>query len=458
MWGLGVCWEIVEGDDAAVDGFPQRQVAARLFNTNVALPDLDGAAVDPTLVTVVIPARDRGDQLERTLGALGPTIGRVVVDDASHDPSEVASVAARHGAEVIPLTTNLGPAGARNAGLAAVRSPYVAFVDSDITVTTGTLLRLARHFEDPSVALVGPLITGVTRSPRPRWFQRYDERSSSLTMGTIPGVVRPGAAVAWLPSACLVARTCDLAGGFDPTMRVGEDVDLVWRLIAAGRTVRYDPTQVAHHDTRTTFRGWLTRKFVYGTSAAALAIRHGSNGAPAVLSPAMALAALAILARRKWSLPLAALCTATGARTLNHSLTRAVPRPRQRLILSTQLSLRGLGWAIRQECALLLRHWWPATLLLCLVSARARRLLVSALLVDTALAVAEHPCANPLETFAGRRLDDLAYGTGLWAGALRNRSTGSLKVRVLRADRDRATHSERSWWQVCPRHQRERPG
>ena len=50
---------------------------------------------------------------------------------ASLEPHAVAQVAARHGAEVVPLAVNVGPAGARNAGLAAVRTPYVAFVDSD---------------------------------------------------------------------------------------------------------------------------------------------------------------------------------------------------------------------------------------------------------------------------------------------------------------------------------------
>ena len=52
--------------------------------------------------------------------------------------------------------------------------------------------------------------------------------------------MRPGAAVGWLPSACLVARVDRLraAGGFAEDMRVGEDVDLVWRLVDAGLSQR----------------------------------------------------------------------------------------------------------------------------------------------------------------------------------------------------------------------------
>ncbi len=416
------------GDLLVVDDDASALLAARLLDANVALPVL-GAPVPADRLTVVIPVRDRCPQLDRALAALGTGLRRLVVDDASADPVAVASVADRHGAEVVALHRNLGPAGARNAGLAAVRTPYVAFVDSDITVTADTLLRLARHFEDARVALVGPLVAGRVRSSTPRWFEAYDERASSLALGDVPGVVRPGAAVGWLPSACVVARVTDLrAGGiegFDPALRVGEDVDLVWRLVAAGRTVRYDPAEVADHDVRTTVRGWLGRKFVYGTGGAVLAARHGSNGAPAVLSPTMAVAAAALLARRWWSPVVAAVCVARGARSLTATLPPSSGRPR----LAVDLATRGLGWALRQESALLLRHWWPGAAVACLVSGPARRLVTSALLVDLAVGTAQHPRSDPVGTFAGRRLDDLAYGAGLWTGCLRMRSVAALRVR-----------------------------
>lgn len=208
-------------------------------------------------------------------------------------------------------------------------------------------------------------------------------------------------------------------------MRVGEDVDLVWRLVDAGRTVRYDPSEVAHHDVRITVGGWLGRKFVYGTGGATLADRHGDKGAPAVLSPTMAVAGAALLARRWWSLPVALVCAGRGAQSLAKTLPQAPERPR----LAVGLSGRGLGWAVRQESALLLRHWGPATALACLVSRRARRLVGSALLVDTALGIHQHPHANPLATMVGRRLDDLAYGAGLWAGCARFGNITALRVR-----------------------------
>lgn len=83
------------------------------------------------------------------------------------------------------------------------------------------------------------------------------------------------------------------------------DVGLVWRLVAAGDRVRFDPDVEAAHDTRPTNGGWLGRKFVYGSGGAGLATRHGSKLSPAVLTPPYALAAAALMLRRRWSIPLA---------------------------------------------------------------------------------------------------------------------------------------------------------
>lgn len=407
--------ELLVQEEVTVADPDSRHLAERLIATNLGLPVLEGLTpVDPAALTVVIPVRDRPEQLDRALAALAP-LHCVVVDDASRSPAEVAVAAARHGATVVPLTTNVGPAAARNAGLATVTTPYVAFVDSDVTVAATDLLRLTRHFADPTVSVVGPRVGAVARSARPRWFERYDVAASSLALGRVPGVVRPGAAVAWLPSACLVGRTEHLAVGFDETLRVGEDVDLVWRLVSAGHRVRYDPEVEAAHDARATLTGWLGRKVVYGTGGAGLAARHGDRLAPAVLTPSYAVAGAALLLRRRWSVPLALALAAPGARRLGRTLPAAI---------ATRTAAQGLGWAVRQESSLMLRHWWPLTAVGMPLSQSVRRAVATALAVDLVVALHGHREDRlDLPTLlAGRRLDDLAYGAGLWWGVLRARS------------------------------------
>ena len=404
-------------------------IARRLLDGNLADPD-DPAPVDPAELTVVVPAHDRPEHLDRCLAALSG-LAVIVVDDASRDPGPVAEVVRRHRATLVTLADNRGPAGARNAGLARVTTGYVAFVDSDVAADPAMLARLAGHLADPRVALAGPLVRGHTDKARPSWFERHDVAASSLSLGTRACSVRPGAAVGWLPSACLVARTATLreVGGFADDLRVGEDVDLVWRLVEAGHSVRYQPDLEALHEVRGTIRGWLGRKLVYGTGGAELGRRHGDAIAPAILSPAMAAAGAAILAGRWWSAPAALASLVWGSRAVE----AALPDVPGRTGLALRLAARGLGWSLRQESALLLRHWWPLTLVACLLSRTARRMVLGALVVDTAVAYRETD-VRPA-TLLGRRLDDLAYGAGLWLGAARARSARCLTPRLVRRAR-----------------------
>lgn len=380
------------------------RLGQRLVATGIGVPDpSDAAPVVPADLTVVVPVHDRAVALER----LAP-LTVVVVDDASSVP--VAGALRRE--------VNGGPAAARNTGLATVTTPFVAFVDSDVEVGAEDLLSLSRHLADPVVVAVGPRVRG--RAPGRAWWQRHDETHSALDLGPHPAEVRPGGTVGYLPSACLVARTSALGDGFDEAMRVGEDVDLVWRLHAAGGRIRYDPSVVVRHATRPTLGSVVRQVFGYGTSAAPLSARHGAAVAPAVLSPVHGLAAAAVLTRHR-AAPLAVLAAvAWSTRQLSRTLD---------VRTSARMSGRASWWAVRQESSLLVRHWWPAALAVSLVSSTARRAVVTALAVDTAVALADHRESGPVALVAGRRLGDLAYGAGVWVGAWRARSARCLLPR-----------------------------
>lgn len=417
--------ELVRDGVVTVRDAASRTLADRLLDGNLAAPDLGGAAVPTGELTVVIPVRDRSEQLDRVLAGLGGDLARIVVDDASADSAAVAAVAARHGARLLALTENRGPAGARNAGLAAANSPYVAFVDSDVAADPQTLLGLAGHFADGGVAAVAPRVRGATGSQRARWFERYDQAATGLDLGDHRCLVRPGAALSWVPSACLLVRREALGQGFAADLRVAEDVDLVWRLVAAGHRVRYDADFEVRHDSRTTLSGWLGRKVYYGTGGALLAERHGNLVAPAVLTPLSGLAAAALLAQRRWSLPVALGCTlVTGL-----GVRRALPLTRHRSREAGRLAALGLAATAGQTSQLLLRHWWPASVLASTVSIRARRALLAALVVDTALDRGRPP-GGVLVHAAARQVDGLAYGAGLWIGAVRGRSLRALTPRL----------------------------
>lgn len=378
---------------------------------------------EATDVTVVVPVRDRPDGLARLLAALPAGIPVIVVDDGSTDPAACAEIAARHGAMVRRHARPRGPAAARNTGLAGVTTPFVAFCDSDVVPVRGWLAGLRRHFDDPALGLVGPRVLGLEPRPGDNWISRYEAARSALDLGATPAAVRPQGRVSYLSSACLVARVTAVRVGFDPSLRVAEDVDLVWRLVDAGWRVRYEPGCVVRHEHRSTLVTWLGRKAYYGTGASLLARRHGAAVAPLVLTPWMAAVGASALAQRRWSLPVAAVVVALTMVRIRRRLTRS----RRPLATAAALMARGVTATLRQTASSLLCHHWPLALGVAAWSHRGRRALLVAAVVDAALdRCVDRPALDPVRFFVARRLDDLAYGAGLWAGAVRTRSVRAL--------------------------------
>ena len=115
-------------------------------------------------VTVVVPVKDRARPLARLLASLPTELKVVVVDDGSSDGSP-ADTAQRAGAIVLRHEECRGPAAARNTGLSAVTTPFVAFLDSDVVPRSGWLQTLLVHFADPAVGLVAPRIVALVDLP-----------------------------------------------------------------------------------------------------------------------------------------------------------------------------------------------------------------------------------------------------------------------------------------------------
>jgi hypothetical protein len=228
-----------------------------------------------------------------------------------------------------------------------------------------------------------------------------------------------------VPSAALLARRGALGQGFDESRRVAEDVDLVWRLTAAGWRVRYEPAAEVAHDHPTTTADWLRRRAYYGTGAALLAARHGNAVAPVVISPWSAAAwALAVGGRGRVR---GAAAGVLAVATVRLARRQAAPGRRPPLGLAAVLVLRGTGAAGRTLARAATRHHWPLAVPAALASRRAGRWLLGAAVADAAGAWWPHRREVGLLRFAAaRRLEDLGYGAGLWAGALRARSPRAL--------------------------------
>lgn len=458
--------EIIDGGTALVGGSPTRYVrlspaAASALNfgevsaataVGAALADklLELGMADPVVAalpeptadyTIVIPVMNRADALARLLDSVVvATAARasgqpriIVVDDASTNPADVERAALARGAEFLPLPTNVGPAGARNAGLAQVTTELVVFLDSDLVINEQTIPTLLAHFSDPKVAVVTPRIAALSSGAAGNgWIARYEETNSSLDLGPDPSAVKPRSTMSWVPAAALAARVTALAEGFDASMRLGEDVDLVWRLSKAGWRIRYEPSAIAEHDHRAGFAEWFARKRDYGTSAVPLAKRHPEAIAPAILAPWGVGVMAALIAQRKWSLPVAIAIGFVAA----YRSSRQLGSARYPKVLAASLTARGVGSAYAQTSALMLRHWWPLTLIGCLFSKRIRKATLALAVIDTGREyVRRAPRLDPVRYGLARRLDDIAYGSGVWLASLRAGNFSALKPQVTRHEK-----------------------
>ncbi|MGC8509246.1 MAG: mycofactocin biosynthesis glycosyltransferase MftF [Acidimicrobiales bacterium] len=380
-------------------------------------------------VDVLIPVHDDVEALAALLGRLEGWYV-TVVDDASRDPHTVTEVARRAGATVVRLDDRRGPAGARNAGLAATTRAFVWFLDADLELDepASILARLGAHLGDPRVAAAAPRVRGG-RGRRGR--DRFERRFGALDQGATSALVTPSGPVPFVPSACLLARRSALGSGFDPTLHVGEDVDLVWRLGDGGWLVRYDADVTVAHPARTTWRAWWAQREGYGRSAAALASRHGSRLAPLRVDPWTAVTWAGVI---------------TGRPLLGVRLLRTVrDAAAQRLVGRTSHPARVasavvLGATARSGPALAratVRTYGPWLGVAALLAPRRGRLLAVA-----ALGVAgrwRRRRVDPRDVPIAL-LDDLAYALGVARGALHARSLAALTPRL--------TASSLSWRDV----------
>lgn len=394
-----------------------RALARRLLDLGMAHPVPAGgpSAAD---ATVVIPVKDRVAELGRCLAGLAG-LRVIVVDDGSARPGAVAAAAAAGGAEYLRREHCGGPAAARNAGLAAATTPFVAFVDSDCVPGLGWLAPLLPHFSDPAVAAVAPRI--VPHSQGEGWLARYEGISSTLDMGAAESIVRPGTKVPYVPGAALVVRRDAAGAGFAEDMPVGEDVDFVWRLGAAGWHVRYEPAASMAHEHRVRLRSWFARRVDYGTSAAPLELRHPGTVPALAMSGWSAAAWLA--AAVGFPVAGAALTGATTAllaRRLAEYTDDAWP-------LAARLAGGGTVAAGRLLGSTLSRAWWPLALPAAVAVRRLRLPLAALVLAPPVLGWRERrPPMDPVRYVAARLLDDVAYSIGVWRGCLAQRTARPL--------------------------------
>ncbi|HEX9172941.1 MAG TPA: glycosyltransferase family A protein [Telluria sp.] len=205
-------------------------------------------------VTVVIPAYNAAATVVRAIESVraqqGVIAEIIVIDDGSADATHAvvhAHIKGLHFAKLLKMPKNSGVSAARNAGIQAASSTYLAFLDADDVWHPGKLAsQLARIAADPDITLVScnsrllapdgtTLKEGhVNRPP----VEGADAWKRLLTYNFIPTPT--------VLTRTALVREC---GGFNEAMAVGEDLDLWIKLATRGKVAVLPEIFVSYYDT-----------------------------------------------------------------------------------------------------------------------------------------------------------------------------------------------------------------
>jgi GT2 family glycosyltransferase len=206
------------------------------------------AAVSQPLVSVVVPTHNRPARLARLLASLrsqslpADEFEVVVVDDGSDPPADAAITELESGSgpniTIVRHSLPRGAGAARNTGWRRVRAPLVAFTDDDCVAAPDWLRAgLAATAANP-----GAIVQGRTE-PDP------GDRAGGAMLSRTVRIERLGPQY----ETCNIFYPRELLetlGGFDEQFGLrpgGEDTDLAWRAIAAGREPVFAPDALVLH-------------------------------------------------------------------------------------------------------------------------------------------------------------------------------------------------------------------
>ena len=244
------------------------------------VPDMElGSGIKASDATVVMATYDPqrwaffASSVESMLS--GPDRPRRVVVSVDHNEELYERI--RITWPQVAVLLNRGERGAsctRNTGAEYADTPFIVFVDDDVSVREGWLTRLLAPFADPAVVGTGGAVVAGWQSGRPAWFPEEFQWVVGASYRGMP-TVRSRIRNVWSENMAVRTEVFRGVGGFRSDFgKVGqrsspEDTDLCIRMAAsvAGGTWMYAPDAVAEHHvpaSRSSFSYFLRRSYAEG--------------------------------------------------------------------------------------------------------------------------------------------------------------------------------------------------
>jgi GT2 family glycosyltransferase len=207
-------------------------------------------------LSIIVPFHRNLSQLSRCLAAMQPwrpDMELIVVADGAQE--DCLAMVSQAGGQLVSIPGPSGPAVARNRGAAVARGDILVFVDSDVVIAPENIGLLEARFEER--ADVAALFGAYDEDPpEPHFVSQY----KNLAHSYIHQSSNPVAQTFWAGFGAIRASVFRSVGGFDErfTRPCIEDIDLGYRLVAAGHTVLLDHHLRVSHLKRWTLRSLIT--------------------------------------------------------------------------------------------------------------------------------------------------------------------------------------------------------
>jgi GT2 family glycosyltransferase len=247
-------------------------------------------------VSIVIPTYNRLDRFKRLIAHLEaqdyPRSNFEVIvaaDGCTDGTGEYLKAVVTPLRLVSVMGPNQGPGAARNRALAEASGRLVLFIDDDvmpephlISEHVRTHERHAAGYVAPAlagwhvagemkaaaagrIAVLGPMLTppGARLLPWVHWEQvRLERQYSEMVAGRWQATARQF----YTGNTSLELEAVRAAGGFDTRFWRAEDIELAYRLAAAGVRFVFNPQAVGYHYAERSYRSWLDAAYAYGRS------------------------------------------------------------------------------------------------------------------------------------------------------------------------------------------------